>query len=111
MKYTSHTTQNVIINIIHSLGSILIPCASFIGEDDIESYSVSNYGSKDNCHQPHRRYPNGLRDSEERCSSNEADDALCSEASYMWTGTSKDTIRAIQTRAHSISAVFAKLCK
>ena len=87
------------------------PCASFIGEDDIESYSVSNYGSKDNCRQPHRRYQNGLRDSEERCSSNEADDALCSEASYMWTGTSKDTIRAIQTRAHSISAVFAKLCK
>ena len=78
---------------------------NFIGEDDIESYSVSNYGSKDNCHL------RSQRSSEERCSLNEADDGLCSEASYMWTGTSKDTIRAIQTRAHSISAVFAKLCK
>jgi len=28
-----------------------------------------------------------------------------------WAGNSKDTIRAIQSRAHSISAVFAKLCK
>ena len=26
-------------------------------------------------------------------------------------GSSRDTIRAIQTRAHSISAVFAKLCR
>jgi len=33
------------------------------------------------------------------------------EHQYMWSGSSKDTIRAIQTRAHSISAVFAKLCK
>ena len=28
-----------------------------------------------------------------------------------WAGNSKDTIRAIQSRAHAISAVFAKLCK
>ena len=28
-----------------------------------------------------------------------------------WAGNSKDTIRAIQTRAHSISAAFAKLCR
>ena len=52
-------------------------------------------------------------ESEDRRTSNETDvqtDAS-SEASYMWTGSSKDTIRAIQTRAHSISAVFAKLCK
>ena len=28
-----------------------------------------------------------------------------------WAGNSKDTIRAVQSRAHAISAVFAKLCK
>ena len=90
---------------------VLIKYHWIIGEDDIESYSVSNYGSKDNCHQPSPRIPDSSRVSEERCSINETDDGLSSEASYMWTGTSKDTIRAIQTRAHSISAVFAKLCK
>ncbi|CAB4064875.1 unnamed protein product [Lepeophtheirus salmonis] len=31
--------------------------------------------------------------------------------SSFWAGTSKDTIRAIQARAHSISALFAKLCR
>ena len=28
-----------------------------------------------------------------------------------WAGSSKDTIRAIQSKAHAISAVFVKLCK
>ena len=33
------------------------------------------------------------------------------EEGSFWAGNSKDTIRAIQTRAHAISAVFAKLCR
>ena len=34
-----------------------------------------------------------------------------SEAGGFWAGSSKDTIRAIQSKAHAISAVFVKLCK
>ena len=41
-------------------------------------------------------------------SSQSLDRAACSG---FWAGNSKDTIRAIQGRAHSISAVFAKLCR
>ena len=33
------------------------------------------------------------------------------EAGGFWAGSSKDTIRAIQSKAHAISAVFVKLCK
>jgi len=34
-----------------------------------------------------------------------------SEVGGFWAGSSKDTIRAIQSKAHAISAVFVKLCK
>ncbi len=37
-----------------------------------------------------------------------------SSSSMLWAaagGSSRDTIRAIQSRAHAISAVFAKLCR
>ena len=83
----------------------------FLGEDGIDNYGVSNYGSEKKNYPPNRMDSRRSVESEERCTSNETDDAISSEASYMWTGSSKDTIRAIQTRAHSISAVFAKLCK
>lgn len=50
--------------------------------------------------------------------SNNADIGISAAATYnqshmgnFWAGNSKDTIRAIQSRAHAISAVFAKLCK
>ena len=71
--------------------------------------TVSNYGSIGN-DMPTSISDTSSRNSEERQGLTETD-GIPSEASYMWTGTSKDTIRAIQTRAHSISAVFAKLCK
>ena len=83
----------------------------FVGEDGIESYGISNYGSEKKNYQANSISSRRSIESEERCTLNETDDAISSEASYMWTGSSKDTIRAIQTRAHSISAVFAKLCK
>ena len=38
-------------------------------------------------------------------------DGVGDNAGSFWAGNSKDTIRAIQTRAHSISAAFAKLCR
>lgn len=72
--------------------------------------TVSNYGSIGN-DMPNSISDTSSRNSEERQGLPETDAGIPSEASYMWTGTSKDTIRAIQTRAHSISAVFAKLCK
>ena len=89
----------------------LIRLHIFAGEDDINSCAVSNYGSEKKNYQPDRMTSRRSRESEERCTLNETDDAISSEASYMWTGSSKDTIRAIQTRAHSISEVFAKWCK
>ena len=72
--------------------------------------TVSNHGSIGN-DMPNSISDTSSRNSEERQGLTETDAGIPSEASYMWTGTSKDTIRAIQTRAHSISAVFAKLCK
>ena len=49
------------------------------------------------------------------CKAKEGHPGAAAEGLALWGagagGNSKDTIRAIQARAHSISAAFAKLCR
>ena len=77
----------------------------------LQSKPVSNSGSGNN-NNNNNNNSSSSSSSSKFGRSNVQEEEEEEESNSFWSGnSSKDTIRAIQSRAHSISAVFAKLCR